>query len=70
MVDKCLWCNAVRDSDIVVKTIDDLDLKLGPMGCCSPDGDGHIWIPVEHKAMPNDSDDLDDLNEWQLFDDE
>ena len=44
---QCLWCSAIKDTDVVLKTMDDLDLKLGPMGCCAPDGDGHIWIPIE-----------------------
>ena len=44
---KCLWCGAISDPDTILKTRDDLILKLGPIDCSAPDGDGHVWINLE-----------------------
>jgi len=43
---QCIWCHAVQDPDIVVKTLEDLDRFLGPIGCSAPDGDGHLWVEI------------------------
>lgn len=51
-MDKCIWCGAIRDTNIKVKTIEDLELFLGPEICYSDIGlqnDGHCWEEIKEK---------------------
>lgn len=54
---KCTWCGAISEPHAVRMQGEDvfdlLKRQLGPKGCCAPDGDGHMWIPlhdVEERA--------------------
>jgi hypothetical protein len=47
---KCIWCGAISEpwaTRLEGETIAQLlERRLGPKGCCAPDGDGHLWHPL------------------------
>jgi hypothetical protein len=47
MKQQCVWCGAISEPNaerMEGESVPEiLERRLGPRGCCAPDGDGHLW---------------------------
>ena len=47
---KCIWCSAISEPHaerLEGESVPEiLERRLGPRGCCAPDGGGHLWKKI------------------------